>query len=171
MIRTPLAKLAIVLGVVLVLDLGATAAVYVDRRDDPLVPEFTRADLSRVDWTVDTYRDPAPVLGLDTDVPSPARVSSSGRVVYPDGRVRPDPALRFALGALASIPRVRRRCVASARFSGRRPGAPDDAERVRATSISLLRCLRQGHLWSLVRGRDPRVDAQYPGPLVRGVRR
>jgi hypothetical protein len=92
--------LGLILAVVLVADLAAAAAVYVDRRDDPLAPSFVRADVSALTWDQDVYRDPAPVLRLTTEVDSPGRVDRRGHVSFPDDVLRPDASLHYALGAL-----------------------------------------------------------------------
>jgi hypothetical protein len=99
-VRRPLAVLGLILVAVLVVDLAATAAVYVDRRNDPLAPSFVRADVSALTWDQDVYRDPAPVLRLTTTPDAPARVDARGHVSFPDGVLRPDASLRYALGAL-----------------------------------------------------------------------
>jgi hypothetical protein len=98
--RRPLAVLGLILAVVLLVDLAAAAAVYVDRRNDPLAPSFVRANVSALTWDHDVYRDPAPVLRLTTELDSPARVDASGHVSFPDGVLRPEANLRYALGAL-----------------------------------------------------------------------
>ncbi len=98
--RGPLVVLGLILAVVLVVDLAATAAVYVDRRDDPRAPAFAQADVSHLSWDADVYRDPAPVLRLSTELDAPARVDGRGHVTFPDGALRPDTNLRYALGAL-----------------------------------------------------------------------
>ena len=92
-------RLAVVLVIVVVLDLVAAAAVYVDRLDDPRLPDFAQVPGADVDWSVDTYRHASPLLNITTDLPDNARLVA-GHVRTVPGSQNPDLLLRFALGAL-----------------------------------------------------------------------
>jgi hypothetical protein len=94
-----LRRLALLVAAILVVDVVAAAAVFVDRRDDPLVPDFVRLSSAAIDWDVDTYRDAAPVLRLSVELPESARLEG-GHVRFVKGPDSPDLLLRFAMGAL-----------------------------------------------------------------------
>ncbi len=98
--RTPLARLALIVVLAMALDVAASAAVWVDRRDDPLVPDFRQASLAGVGWDVDTYRDAPPVLGFSPILPAGATRDSRGRIRAGSAPAGPDTILRYVLGAL-----------------------------------------------------------------------
>lgn len=66
-LRTTLSKVLALVAVAVVLDLLITAAVFVDRRDDPQVPDFRVADVSTVTWGVSPYRTAPRQLGFSLD--------------------------------------------------------------------------------------------------------
>lgn len=87
--RSSLSQLFTVLAVVLVVDLLVASAVFIDRLDDPDVPDFRRTSVAGIDWTVSPYQEPSEILGFRTDV------SPRQRAEFPDR------AARFVIGAVA----------------------------------------------------------------------
>jgi len=100
--RSPLTVLSATLAAVVLVDLMAAAAVYVDRRGDPDFPSFRRANISGVTWDAQPYRDATSILATPVEVraPGPFRESPAGHL---GARAVFDPAanLAYALAALA----------------------------------------------------------------------
>ena len=97
--RTPLTVLALILALILLLDVVATATVYVKRRDAPQFPDFARADTTSVDWQVDPYPSAADA-GFTVDIAEPGQVDGSGRVTYRDGAISPALSAMYVIAAL-----------------------------------------------------------------------
>ncbi len=95
-----LGRLALIVVLTLVLDVTASAAVWVDRRNDPLVPDFRRASLATVRWDTDVYAAAPAVLGFTPVLPAAAHLDARGRVRVGSDPADPDTILRYVLGAL-----------------------------------------------------------------------
>jgi hypothetical protein len=95
-----LGRLALIVALTLVVDVTASAAVWVDRRNDALVPDFQRASLATVHWDEDVYAAAPAVLGFTPVLPAAAHLDASGRVRVGSEPADPDTILRYVLGCL-----------------------------------------------------------------------
>lgn len=93
--KTPLSRLVAILAIIVVADLLIAAAVFVDRLDDPRVPDFRRDRVADIRWDISPYRDAPAVLGFPT------------RLREPDGSGPPEVDIRYAISALARYEKTR----------------------------------------------------------------
>jgi hypothetical protein len=95
-----LGRLALIVVLILVLDATATAAVWVDRRDDPQAPDFRRTSSAAIDWHSEAYAAAPPVLGFSPVLPTTAHRDARGRIRVGSEPADPDTILRYVLGCL-----------------------------------------------------------------------
>lgn len=102
--RSPLSVVAVVLATIVLVDLVAAAAVYVDRRNDPDTPHFRRADISGITWVADPYVGAEAILAVPVSQLAPGPVDESPPGIQEDA-FDPDLNLTYALAALARADR------------------------------------------------------------------
>jgi hypothetical protein len=90
---------AVLLCVVVLVDLLASAAVYYSRRDAPKAPPFATRDVGGVDWNVSPYAGLAAPMGFSASPALPAVARGSGHVTY-QKQVNPAINATYALAAL-----------------------------------------------------------------------
>jgi hypothetical protein len=95
-----LGRLALIVALTLVVDVTASAAVWVDRRDDPAAPTFRTAAPATIDWDAEVYPGAPPVLGFTPVLPSSAHRDAQGRIRVGSAPADPDTILRYVLGCL-----------------------------------------------------------------------
>ncbi len=99
--RSSIGRLALIVVIAMTIDVTASAAVWVDRLNEKLVPDFRHASLAGIDWTIDTYADSPPILDFTPILPPSVRRDGRGKLHSRGGPVDPDVALRYVMGALA----------------------------------------------------------------------
>lgn len=95
--RLPVVAVLVVAAVLV--DLAATAMVYIGRRDAPALPTFRQASMSRVDWNVSPYAGRTQAFGFTVNPAPPASASPRGTIDY-RGHVNPALNAVYALAAL-----------------------------------------------------------------------